>query len=106
MKRAILLAASAACAMAAPLAAQNVDIINATVATGDGSEPIQGATVSIRNGRVVYAGPDSGAPARETGTAIDGNGTWVTPGLFATVTNLGLWDVGAVSESNDIRANG
>ena len=106
MKRAILLAASAAFAMAAPVAAQNVDIINATVATGDGSEPMQSATVSIRNGRVVYAGPDSGAPARETSNAIDGNGTWVTPGLFATVTNLGLWDVGAVSESNDIRANG
>ena len=33
-------------------------------------------------------------------------GSWVTPGPFATVTSLVLWDVGAVSQSNDTNAGG
>ena len=104
MIRRALLAAAAAIAIAVPAMAQNVTIINATVATGDGDEPMQNATVVIRGGRVISAGPDPVAPADST--VIDGTGKWVTPGLFAAATTLGLWDVGAVSESNDQAAGG
>ena len=99
MKKFALLLASAAAALAGPLAAQDFAITNATVATGDGSDPVENATVVVRGGRVVAAGTGVAVPAGvET---IDGAGSWVTPGLVATVTSLGLWDVGAVSESND-----
>lgn len=91
-----------ALASAAPALAQDVAITNATVATGDGSEPIEGATVVVRGGKVVAAGRGVAVPAGMT--VLDGAGSWVTPGIFATVTTLGLWDVGAVSESNDTRA--
>lgn len=103
MKRALKLAVSAFAVMAMPAAAQNVAITNATVATGDGSEPIEGATVVVRGGKVVAAGTGVTVPAGMQ--TIDGSGLWVTPGLVAAVTDLGLWDVGAVSESNDISAN-
>lgn len=103
MKRALKLAVSAFAVMAMPAAAQNVAITNATVATGDGSEPIEGATVVVRGGKVVAAGTGVTVPAGIQ--TIDGSGLWVTPGLVAAVTDLGLWDVGAVSESNDISAN-
>jgi len=96
-----LLAAAAACAFAAPAAGQDFTITNATVATGDGSEPIENGHVVVRGGKVVAVG--AGAPPAG-GTAIDAEGRWVTPGLFATVTSLGLWDVGAVEESNDTSA--
>ncbi len=103
MKR-TLLATGAALAFASPAVAQDVAITGATVATGDGSAPIENATVVIRGGKVVAVGrelrPDPSIPV------LDGSGTWVTPGIVATVTNLGLWDVGAVSESNDTRAGG
>ncbi|MBO6527704.1 amidohydrolase family protein [Erythrobacter sp.] len=85
-----------------PAAAQDVAITNATVATGDGSEPIDGATVVVRGGEVVAAGRGIAVPAGIP--VLDGTGAWVTPGIFATVTTLGLWDVGAVSQSNDTRA--
>ena len=99
MMRRVLLGAAAALALGAPLAAQDVAITNATLAVGDGSEPVQGATIVIRDGRVVAAGPGVAAPAgMET---IDGTGRWVTPGLFSAVTTLGLSDVEAVDESND-----
>ncbi|MGB7369886.1 amidohydrolase family protein [Erythrobacter sp.] len=103
MKRIGMIAASMLAFACAPLSAQDFAVTNATVALGDGSEPIEGGTVVVREGRVVAAGSDVAIP---TGvTAIDAGGGWVTPGLFATVTTLGLWDVGAVDESNDTRAN-
>ncbi len=102
MKRLLTLAASAIALSAAPVAAQDVVITNATVALGDGSEPIENATIVVRGGKVVAAGAGVAAPAGVP--AIDANDAWVTPGLFATVTTLGLVDVGAVSGSNDTSA--
>lgn len=105
MKRLLPLAASAlALAAAVPALAQDVTITNARLVLGDGSAPIEGGTVVVQAGKVVYAGPSSGAPAG--GNAVDAKGAWVTPGLFATVTTLGLADVSAVDESNDITAGG
>lgn len=101
--RSALGAAIAALAFAASAQAQDIAITNATVATGDGGEPIENATVVVRGGRVVAAG--SGVTVPVGVPTFDGSGAWVTPGLVATVTQLGLWDVGAVSESNDSRAS-
>ncbi|MCL9999713.1 MAG: amidohydrolase family protein [Erythrobacter sp.] len=104
MKKLISLGAISAIALvaAAPAMAQDVTITNARVVIGDGSEPIEGGTVVVSAGKVVYAGPASGAPAG--GAGVDAKGAYVTPGIFATVTTLGLSDVGAVSETEDSRA--
>lgn len=105
MKRLLALSAVSALALtAAPAFAQDVTITNARVVIGDGRAPIDGGTVVVRGGNVVYAGPASGAPTG--GTAVDAGGAWVTPGIFATVTTLGLADVSAVEETNDISAGG
>lgn len=104
MKRLLSLALGATAFTAAPAFAQDVTITNARLVLGDGGAPIDGGTVVVRDGTVIYAGPASGAPAG--GTAVDAKGAWVTPGLFATVTTLGLADVSAVNESNDITARG
>lgn len=93
--------AAALLALAPPAIAQDVAITNATVATGDGSEPMRGATVVVRGGRVIFAGPPEQRPATNAATVIDGTGKWVTPGLFAAMTALGLSDAGGVDESND-----
>ncbi|RDC61242.1 hypothetical protein HME9302_02462 [Alteripontixanthobacter maritimus] len=100
----ILATATAVVALATPagLCAQDIAITNATVATGDGSEPMEGATVVVRSGKVVAAGRGVTVPAGMQ--TVDGTGKWVTPGIFAAATTLGLWDVGAVSESNDLTA--
>lgn len=81
--------------------AQDIAITNATIATGDGSAPVQG-TVVVRGGKVVAAGPGAAVPAGiET---VDGTDKWVTPGLFAAMTSLGLNDAAGVDESNDVAA--
>lgn len=105
MIRATLLAASVL-ALTTPAAAEDFVIVNATLAKGDGSEPIQQGVVIVDDNKVIYAGPQSGAGSFDTATVYDVAGGWVTPGLVATLTQLGLSDVGGVSESNDTRARG
>ncbi|MFL0355063.1 amidohydrolase family protein [Erythrobacter sp. GH1-10] len=106
MRQLLALAASAIALCAAPAVAQNVAMTGVTVATGDGSEPIEDGAVVVRDGKVVYAGPASGMPETAMPLVEAAPGTWVTPGLFATVTTLGIVDVSAVSDSNDTRAGG
>ena len=50
-------------ASASPLAAQTYAITNAKMVAGDGSAPVDGATVVIRDGRIVAAGPGGLWPA-------------------------------------------
>lgn len=98
----LLGAVSALVIAASPATAQDVTIINAKVVVGDGSEPIENGTVVVRGGKVVAAGAGVSTPGDIP--TMDAGGAWVTPGLFAAVTTLGIWDVGAVRESNDQRA--
>ncbi len=94
-----LLIGAAMLALASPVAAQDFAITNATVATGDGSAPIEGATVVVRSGKVVAAGTGVAVPAGVQ--TIDGSGKWVTPGLYAAMTALGLSDAEGIEESDD-----
>ena len=97
------LIALVALALSAPAAAQDFAVVNATVALGDGSEPIANGTVVVRGGKIEAAGAGIAVPAGID--TIDGRGKWVTPGLFSTLTDLGLWDVEEVEESNDTSAD-
>jgi imidazolonepropionase-like amidohydrolase len=92
-------AALLAAATAFPALAQDMAITNARVIVGDGGAPIEQGTVLVRAGKVIAAGAGVIVPAGVR--TIDAHGGWVTPGLFVAVTNLGLFDVGDVDESND-----
>ena len=93
-----------ACAalIAAPLSAQTVAITGGKVVIGDGSAPIEKGVVIITNGRVVAAGAAIAIPAGAT--RIDATGKWVTPGIVAGFTRMGLVGVDAVDPSNDAEA--
>jgi len=95
--RLLLGTALAACAF--PAAAQDFVVSNARIVLGDGSDPIENGFVVVKDGKIAQAGAGP-APAAAV-TAIDAKGQWVTPGLFVALTDLGLWDVEGVSESND-----
>jgi len=102
--RTLLLAASATLALAAPAAAQTVAITNARVVIGDGAGPIENGTVVLRDGRVVAAGAGVAAPAGAR--VVDAGGRWVTPGIFAGFTRMGIVEVDAVEGTNDTAAGG
>jgi imidazolonepropionase-like amidohydrolase len=84
--------------------AQTIAITNGTVALGDGSAPIPNGTVVIRDGRVVAAGQGVSLPAGIR--TIDATGKWVTPGIIAGFSRLGLVDVDAVAGANDQSSEG
>jgi imidazolonepropionase-like amidohydrolase len=87
----------------APAAAQTVAITGGTVALGDGSDPIPGGTVVVRDGRIVAAGRGVAVPAGAQ--IIDATGKWVTPGIVAGFSRIGLVEVDAVDATNDVQAN-
>lgn len=95
--------AAALLASASPLAAQTYAITNAKMVAGDGSAPVDGATVVIRDGRIMAAG--TGVTVPVGAETIDAGGKYVTPGLFAGFSRVGLSEVDAVSSTNDTRAN-
>jgi imidazolonepropionase-like amidohydrolase len=103
MMRYLAFAAAPLALLAQPATAQDFAITNATVATGDGSEPIHNATVLVRGGKIAAVGTGIAIPAGVP--THDGDGTWVTPGLVAAVTDIGLADVSGVQSSNDISAS-
>ena len=103
MKRLALLLAGIAAFAAVPATAQTVAITGGRVVIGDGSEPIDGGTVVIRDGRVVAAGANVAVPPGAQ--IVDARGKWVTPGVVAGFSRIGLVEVDAVSASNDTRAN-
>jgi imidazolonepropionase-like amidohydrolase len=88
-----------------PLAAQTVAITGGTVALGDGSDPIVGATVVIRDGRILGAGV--GVPIPHGAEIIDARGKWVTPGIIGGFSRLGLSEVDLSADgTTDDRAPG
>jgi imidazolonepropionase-like amidohydrolase len=104
MKGLILAAASLLALAAAPAAAQDVAITNARLVVGDGSAPVTGATVVVRGGRVVAAGAGVAAPAGVP--VVDAGGRWVTPGIFAGFTRMGIVEIDGVDETADVAASG
>jgi len=98
MMRALILSA-AALAFALPAVAQDVAIVNATLVIGDGSAPIEGGSVIVRSGKVVAAGDGVVVPAGME--RIDAEGHYVTPGIVAAFSRVGLTEVDAVGGTND-----
>jgi imidazolonepropionase-like amidohydrolase len=81
------------------LAAETVAITGATLQTMGPAGTIQNGTVVIAGGKIAAVG--SGIPVPEGARRIDARGRVVTPGLFNSLTGLGLVEVSAVESSND-----
>ena len=81
--------------LSTPAMAQTTAITGGKVVIGDGSVPVEGGTVIIRNGKVVAAGAGVRVPAGAE--IVDASGKWVTPGIFAGFSRVGLVEVSAVS---------
>ena len=82
----LLLAASS------PLAAETFVVTGGMVALGDGSQPIPNGTVVVRDGRILAAG-DVRMKLPPGTRVIDATGKWVTPGIVAGFSRLGLAEV-------------
>ena len=97
--RHLFLTAAAIASLAAPAAAETIAITGGKLVVGDGSAPIEGGTIVVRDGTIVAAGKGVAIPAGAR--TIDAAGKWVTPGVFAGFSRLGLAEVDAVNGTND-----
>ena len=68
------------------------------------SEPIENGTVLIRDGKIVAVGANVTIPSGAQ--RIDAAGKWVTPGLINAGTQLGLVEIGQVSDTRQGSARG
>lgn len=101
MIRTFLSAGVAITALAMTASAQSVAVTNAKLWTGDAL--IDNATVVIRDGRVTASGADVTVPSGVS--SVDADGAWVTPGIFAAFSRVGIVEVGAEDPTNDSSAS-
>jgi imidazolonepropionase-like amidohydrolase len=100
MKRLLLLIALFS--LAQPASAQTLAITGGRVVIGNGTPAIEGGTVLISNGKIIAAGANVAIPAGAK--RIDAAGKFVTPGLFAGFSRVGLSEVEAVQSTSDDNA--
>jgi imidazolonepropionase-like amidohydrolase len=87
--------------VAAPAAAEVVAITGATIHTLGPQGTIENGTLVIENGRIRAVGV--ALPVADATRRIDASGKVVTPGLFDSLSRIGLSEVNAVQGSNDTR---
>jgi imidazolonepropionase-like amidohydrolase len=82
-----------------------IALVGATVHVGPADRPaLENATVVFDGQKILAVGVN--APIPPGATVIDARGKIVTPGLFDPYTQLGLVEIGAVDESNDVDNGG
>jgi len=103
MRRLLLLSllVLAALSWALPAAAETVVITGATIHTLGPQGTIQNGTLVIEDGRIRAVGSSVAVPAGVR--RIDARGKVVTPGLFDSLSRLGVVEVGAVEGTRDAR---
>ncbi|MDQ3697529.1 MAG: amidohydrolase family protein [Gemmatimonadota bacterium] len=90
-------------AVSPPAAAQTIAITGGRVFPVSGP-PIANGTVLIRDGKIVAVGADVQVP--DGAERIDATGKWVTPGLVNPQTQLGLVEIGQVTDTRNATARG
>ncbi|WP_213608011.1 amidohydrolase family protein [Pseudoalteromonas sp.] len=79
------------------VSAQSLAIINATLHTATEQGILESASIVINDGKITAINPDN----VKADKIIDAQGKIVTPGFIASINQLGLVEVGAVSGSRD-----
>jgi imidazolonepropionase-like amidohydrolase len=96
-----LLLAGLVLSAAAPAPAEVVAITGATIHTLGPQGTIENGTLVIENGKIRAVGAALAVP--DATRRIDASGKVVTPGLFDSLSRIGLSEVNAVQGSNDTR---
>lgn len=100
MKRALI--ALSALALANPVAAETVAIVNARLETASPAGIIANGTIVLKDGKIVAVGAGVTAPAGAR--VIDAAGGVVTPGLIAPSSSLTVTEVEQVTSTRDDRS--
>jgi imidazolonepropionase-like amidohydrolase len=84
--------------------AETIAITGGRLVIGDGTPPIDNGSVLLRDGRIAAAGANIAIPP--SARIIDARGKWITPGLVAGFSRVGLAEIDGVGSTNDAAAAG
>lgn len=90
--------------LVSPAAAQTVLIQNGRVVTNGAPGIVQNGDVLIVDGRIAAVGADLAAP--RGARVIDAAGNYVTPGVFAAMSEVGLSEISGSGAPNDADVEG
>lgn len=90
-------------ALANSAIADHFAIVGGKIWTGTSAGTIENGTVVVRDGIILYVGSTENASIRGL-RRIDAKGKWVTPGIIAAFSRVGLVEVSAEDSTNDIYA--
>ncbi len=85
-------------------AAQTIAITGGKVVTNTPRGQIENGVVIIKDGKIAAVG-DAATAIPDGAKRIDASGKWVTPGLFAPFSRVGLVEVQLEDSTNDVRAS-
>lgn len=85
--------------------AERFAIVGGKVWTGTPAGTIEKGTVIVADGIIQYVGSSESTPIRGM-KVIDAKGKWVTPGITAAFSRVGLVEVSAEDSTNDVYASG
>jgi len=94
---------AAGVALTSAATAQDLAILNGRVITNTDQGQVSSGGVLIRDGVIVSVGANIEVP--DGVETIDANGGWITPGIFAPYTQLGLIEVALEDSTNDASAS-
>ena len=101
----IAFAALASFAIIGSAIAQPIAIVGGKVWTGTSRGTLENGVLIIEDGEITTVGP-TGTSIPANATVIEATGKWVTPGIIAAFSSIGLVEVGAESTTNDSAASG
>ncbi len=78
---------------------QTIAITDARIVTNGPDGVIESGAIVIEDGAITALGANIEAP--DGAEIIDGDGKWVTPGIFAPLSGIGMVEVSAADSSND-----
>lgn len=78
---------------------QTTAITDTRIVTNGAEGVIESGTIVIQDGEITALG--AGVEIPEGAEIIDGEGKWVTPGVFAPLSGVGMVEVSAAEDSND-----
>jgi imidazolonepropionase-like amidohydrolase len=90
-------------ACTSPALAQTIAITGGRVITNTDQGRFENGTVIIRDGKIMAVGENIAIP--DDAQRIDASGKWVTPGLFAPLSQIGMVEINAESSTDDSSAD-
>ena len=103
MMKALISGAVSALLLSVPVFAETVAYTGATIWTGTSDGVLENGTLVVEDGEVTAVGTRVRVPS--DATVVDATGKWITPGIIAPFTRVGLVEVGAEDATNDTSAS-